>query len=69
MPANQPMPPDTDNVVGLQKHAGDDLQLTLRSRFQQQLRPGVRLQGSERGEPNTTLVLSLRARTWAGPRW
>ena len=27
------------------------------------------LQGSERGESNTTLVLSLRARTRAGLRW
>ena len=35
--------------------------------FRQRLTPGVRLQGSERGELNTTLVLSLRARTRAGP--
>ena len=46
-----------------------DRPLVPRSRFRQRLMRSVRLQGSERGEPNTALVLSLRARTRAGPRW
>src|SRR5712691_10853840 len=55
--------------IAEQGFAGDCLQppLVPRSGFRQRLKPGVRLQSSEGGELNTTLVLSLRARTRARP--